>query len=158
GVAAAAAGPATLLASSRASAKAYDPGASDTEIKIGQPVPYSGPASFYTNIGKVNLAYFKMLNEEKVGINRRKLPVCPLDDGYSPPKVVEGTRKMVEEDKVPAIYGISGTASSLSVQRYLAAKKIPQLFGFSGVALFGDPKRSPWSVGFMPSYEFEGGT
>ena len=158
GLAAAAAAPGTMLTSKRASAKAYDSGASDGEVKIGQPVPYSGPASFYTGIGRVNLAYFKMLNEEKGGINGRKVTVVSLDDGYSPPKVVEVTRQMVEEDHVLAIFGISGTASSASVQRYLASKKIPQLFGFSGVSLFGDPQRSPWSVGFMPSYDFEGST
>jgi ABC-type branched-subunit amino acid transport system substrate-binding protein len=159
GIAAAAAtAPGAILTSTRAFAKTYDPGASDSEIKIGQPVPYSGPASFYAAIGKVNIAYFKMLNETQGGINGRKVTVISLDDGYSPPKVVEVTRRMVEVERVLAIFGISGTASSMSVQRYLAAKHIPQLFGFSGVSLFGDPKRSPWSVGFMPSYAFEGGT
>ncbi len=147
-----------LLVPRPVSAKTYDPGASDSEVKIGQPVPYSGPASSYAGIGKANLAYFKMLNEEKGGVNGRKINVISLDDGYSPPKVVEVTRKMVEEDKVLAIFGISGTASSASVQRYLASKKVPQLFGFSGVSLFGDPQKSPWSVGFMPSYDFEGST
>jgi branched-chain amino acid transport system substrate-binding protein len=139
-------------------AKAYDTGATDTEIKIGQPVPYSGPVSFYAAIGKTTLGYFRMLNEEQGGINGRKITVISLDDGYSPPKVVEVTRRMVEEDGVLAVFGISGSASSASVQRYLAAKQVPQLFGFSGVHLFGDPEKSPWSVGFMPSYDFEGGT
>ncbi|HVV95059.1 MAG TPA: ABC transporter substrate-binding protein [Hyphomicrobiales bacterium] len=147
-----------LLASRAWAAKAYDTGATDTEIKIGQPVPYSGPASFYAAIGKTTLAYFQMLNTEHGGINGRKVTVISLDDGYSPPKVVEVTRHMVEQDGVLAVFGISGSASSTSVQRYLAAKKVPQLFGFSGVHLFGDPKLSPWSVGFMPSYDFEGGT
>jgi ABC-type branched-subunit amino acid transport system substrate-binding protein len=158
GLAAATAFPAGVLLSTRAFAKTYDPGASDTEVKLGQPVPYSGPASFYAGIGKAVLAYFKMLNEEKGGINGRTITVVSLDDGYNPPKVVEVTRKMVEQDEVLAIFGISGTASSASVQRYLASKKVPQLFGFSGVSLFGDPQRSPWSVGFMPSYDFEGST
>ena len=158
GLAIAAAAPAALLSSRRAFAKTYDPGASDTEIKIGQPVPYSGPASFYAGIGKANVAYFKMLNETQGGINGRKVTLVSLDDGYSPPKTVEVTRKMVEEERVLAIYGLSGTASGLSVQRYLAAKKIPQLFGFSGVSIWGDVKQSPWTVGFMPTYAFEGGT
>lgn len=145
-----------FLAAAPALAKKYDIGATDKEVKLGQPCPYSGPASFFASIGKINLSYFRMLNEEQGGINGRKINLVSLDDGYSPPKTVEVTRKMVEEDGVLAIYGISGSATSVAVQRYLASKKVPQLFGFSGIPLFGDPKKSPWSVGFLPSYDFEG--
>src|SRR5579859_6108961 len=107
--------------------KKYDPGATDTEIKVGQTMPYSGPASTYGTIGKSELAYFKMINDQG-GINGRKINLISLDDGYSPPRTVEQTRKLVEEEEVLLIFQSLGTAHNTAIHKYMNAKKVPQLF------------------------------
>ena len=151
-----AAGAITLaLAVSPATAqKKYDPGASDTEITIGQTVPFSGPASAYAIIGKTQAAYFKMINDQG-GINGRKLKLIQYDDGYSPPKAVEFVRKLVEEDNVLLTFQVIGTPSNAAVQKYLNAKKVPQLLAATGATRFSDPKNSPWTIGFNPNYQSE---
>jgi len=135
--------------------KKYDPGASDTEIKIGQTVPFSGPASAYAGIGKTQAAYFKMINEQG-GINGRKLNLIQYDDAYSPPKAVEQVRKLVEGDEVLFTFQIIGTPSNAAVQKYLNAKKVPQLLAATGASKFTDPKNFPWTMGFNPNYQSEG--
>ncbi|MGX7743454.1 ABC transporter substrate-binding protein [Rhodopseudomonas parapalustris] len=147
----------SLLAPAAASAqKAYGPGASDTEIKIGNFVPYSGPASAYGIVGQVQSAYVKMLNE-KGGINGRKINFISYDDAYSPPKAVEQTRKLVEGDEVLFLYHTLGTPSNTAVMKYLNQKKVPQLMLSSGGTRFGeDPKTYPWTMPFNPPYQAEG--
>ena len=135
--------------------KQYGPGASDTEVKIGNTIPYSGPASAYGTIGKVEAAYFKMLNEQG-GINGRKINYISYDDGYSPPKAVEMIRKLVEQDEVLAMFSSVGTAPNISVQKYLNARHVPQIFVSSGATRWNDPAHFPWTVGFNPTYELEG--
>jgi branched-chain amino acid transport system substrate-binding protein len=135
--------------------KKYDAGASDTEIKIGSTLPYSGPASAYGVIGKVQAAFFKMLNEQG-GINGRKIEHITYDDAYSPPKAVEQTRKLVESDEVLVVFNALGTPTNSAVQKYLNAKKVPQLFVASGAAKWGDPKNFPWTIGYQPPYQGEG--
>ena len=135
--------------------KKYDTGASDTEIKIGQTVPFSGPASAYAGIGKTQAAYFKMINEQG-GINGRKLNLIQYDDAYSPPKAVEQVRKLVEGDEVLLTFQIIGTPSNAAVQKYLNAKKVPQLLAATGASKFTDPKNFPWTMGFNPNYQSEG--
>ena len=135
--------------------KKYDAGATDTEIKIGNIVPYSGPASSYATIGKTEAAYFNMLNE-KGGINGRKINFISYDDAYSPPKTVEQVRKLVEGDEVLLTFQIIGTPPNAAVQKYLNAKKVPQLFAATGASRFTDPKHFPWTMGFNPSYFVEG--
>jgi branched-chain amino acid transport system substrate-binding protein len=132
----------------------YGPGASDTEIKLGQTMPYSGPASAYAAIGKSQAAYFQMVNEQG-GVNGRKINFISLDDGYSPPKTVEQTRKLVEQDEVLAIFNSLGTANNTATMKYLNAKKVPQLFVATGAAKFGDPKGFPWTMGWQPNYVAE---
>ena len=132
----------------------YDTGASDTAIKIGNLMPYSGPASAYGAIGKVETAYFKMINEQG-GINGRKIDFLSYDDGYSPPKAVEQVRKLVESDEVLFIFNPLGTPSNLAIIKYLNAKKIPHLFIASGGTMFGDHKTYPWSMGWQPNYQGE---
>lgn len=144
-----------LSVTSAAAQKKYDIGATDTEIKIGQTVPFSGPASAYAGIGKTQAAYMKMINDQG-GINGRKIEFESLDDGYSPSKTVEQTRKLVEQDEVLAIFSAVGTAPNISVQKYLNIKKVPQLFVSSGATRWNDPKQFPWTVGFNPTYELEG--
>jgi ABC-type branched-subunit amino acid transport system substrate-binding protein len=134
--------------------KKYDPGASDTEIKIGQTMSYSGPLAAFGLEGRVESAYFAMLNESG-GINGRKVTLLSNDDGYSPPKTVEQTRKMVESDNVLAIVSSLGTAPNIAIQKYLNAKKVPQLLVLSGVSRWDDPKGAPWSMSFLPAYESE---
>ena len=134
--------------------KKYDPGASDTEIKIGQTMPYSGPASAYGTIGKAEAAYFKKINDEG-GINGRKINFISLDDGYSPPKTVEMVRKLVEQDEVLLVFQTLGTAANTAVQKYLNAKKVPQLFVASGATKWNDPQGSPWTMGWQPNYQTE---
>jgi branched-chain amino acid transport system substrate-binding protein len=147
---------ATALSASAAYAqKKYDTGASDTEIKIGQTVPFSGPASAYASIGKTQAAYFKMINDQG-GINGRKINLIQYDDAYSPPKAVEQVRKLVESDEVLLTFQIIGTPSNAAVQKYLNAKKIPQLFAATGASKFTDPKNFPWTMGFNPNYFVEG--
>jgi branched-chain amino acid transport system substrate-binding protein len=130
------------------------PGVTATEIKIGQTMPYSGPASAYGTIGKGEAAYVKMVNE-KGGINGRKITLISLDDGYSPPKAVEQTRKLVEDEGVAFIFNSVGTANNLAVQGYLNEKKVPQLFVASGADKWADPARFPWTMGWQPSYRGE---
>ena len=134
--------------------KKYDTGASDTEIKIGNIMPYSGPASAYGVIGKTEEAYFKMIND-KGGINGRKINFVTYDDGYSPPKAVEQARKLVESDEVLLVFGPLGTASNTAIQKYLNAKKVPQLFVATGATKFGDSKEFPWTMGWQPPYQSE---
>ncbi|UVO33912.1 ABC transporter substrate-binding protein [Bradyrhizobium arachidis] len=135
--------------------KKYDPGASDTEIKIGNIMPYSGPASSYGVIGKTEAAFFKMINDQG-GINGRKINFISYDDAYSPPKAIEQARKLVESDEVLLIFQALGTPSNSAIMKYMNAKKVPQLFVASGGTKFGDPKNFPWTMGFQPNYQSEG--
>jgi ABC-type branched-subunit amino acid transport system substrate-binding protein len=144
-----------LSLSSAHAQKKYDPGASDTEIKIGQTVPFSGPASAYATVGKAQAAYMKMINDQG-GVNGRKLNLIQYDDAYSPPKTVEQVRKLVESDEVLLTFQIIGTPPNAAVQKYLNAKKVPQLFAATGASKFTDPKHFPWTMGFNPSYFVEG--
>jgi branched-chain amino acid transport system substrate-binding protein len=153
-VALAAAAVLTLTAGTAAAQKKYSPGASDTEIRIGQTMPYSGPASAYGVIGKAHAAYFTMINEQG-GINGRKINFLSLDDGYSPPKTVEQTRKLVEQDEVLLIFQSLGTPTNTAIQKYLNAKKVPHLFLATGANKWSDPKSFPWTMGFNPSYQAE---
>jgi ABC-type branched-subunit amino acid transport system substrate-binding protein len=145
---------ASFVAESASAQKKYDLGATDTEIKLGNIVPYSGPASAFGSVGKVQAAYFKMINEQG-GINGRKINYISYDDGYSPPKAVEQARKLVESDEVLAMFAVLGTASNSAVQKYLNAKKVPQLFVVSGATRWNDPKNFPWTIGYLPSYQAE---
>jgi ABC-type branched-subunit amino acid transport system substrate-binding protein len=142
---------ATLTAPSLAAEMKYDTGASDTEIRIGQTMPYSGPASGYSAVGKAELAYWKMVNS-KGGVNGRKVALLSMDDGYSAPKTVEQTRKLVEQDEVLAIIGSLGTAPNSAIQKYLTARKIPQLLVLSGASKWNDPTNFPWTTPFYPPY------
>jgi branched-chain amino acid transport system substrate-binding protein len=144
-----------LSASSAYAQKKYDSGASDTEIRIGQTVPFSGPASAYATIGKSQAAYIKMINDQG-GVNGRKVNLIQYDDAYSPPKAVEQVRKLVESDEVLLTFQIIGTPSNAAVQKYLNAKKVPQLFAATGASKFTDPKNFPWTMGFNPNYFVEG--
>ena len=134
--------------------KKYDTGATDSEIKIGQTVPFSGPASAYSSIGKTQAAYFKMINEQG-GINGRKIDFISYDDGYSPPKTVEQVRKLIESDEVLLVFNALGTPTQNAVQKYHNAKKVPQLFLATGASKWNDPKNFPWTMGFQPSYRVE---
>lgn len=135
--------------------KAFDPGVSDTEIKIGNTMPYSGPASAFGVIGKAEAAYFRMINDAG-GIHGRKIKFISYDDGYSPAKTVEQTRKLVEDDQVLLVFGSVGTGSNAAVRKYMNEKQVPQLFIASGASKWNDPKNYPWTMGFTPSYETEG--
>ena len=135
--------------------KKYDTGASDTEIKIGNLNPYSGPASAYGTVGRAMKAYFDKVNASG-GVNGRKIVFLTLDDAYNPAKSVEQTRKLVEQDEVLLMFASLGTAQNIAVQRYLNAKKIPQLFVNTGATRFGDPKAYPWTMGWQPTYQAEG--
>jgi branched-chain amino acid transport system substrate-binding protein len=148
GMAIGAAGPA-------AAQKKYDPGATDTEIKIGNINPYSGPASAYGTIGKTIEAFFKKINAEG-GVNGRKINFISYDDGYSPPKAVEQARKLVESDEVLLIFQSLGTPSNTAIQKYMNAKQVPQLFVATGATKWNDPKNFPWTMGWQPSYQSEG--
>ncbi|HXD39515.1 MAG TPA: ABC transporter substrate-binding protein [Ramlibacter sp.] len=143
----------TLAAPSLAQKK-YDPGATDTEIKIGQTMPYSGPASAYGTIGKLEAAYFKRINEQG-GINGRKINFISYDDGYSPPKTVEMIRKLVEQDEVLFTINTLGTPSNTAIHKYMNQKKVPHLFLATGATKWNDPKNFPWTMGFNPSYQAE---
>ena len=138
-----------------AQAAKYGPGASATEIKLGQTMPYSGPASAYGTIGKVQQAYFKMINDNG-GINGRKINLISLDDGYSPPKTVEQVRRLVEQDEVLALFQTLGTPSNSAIHKYVNAKKVPHLLLATGATKWGDPKNFPWTMGFNLSYQSEG--
>ncbi len=135
--------------------KKYDPGASDTEIKIGNIMPYSGPASAYGAVGKAMTGYFHKINDEG-GINGRKINFISYDDAYSPPKAVEQTRKLVESDEVLLLFGALGTPSNSAIQKYMNTKKVPQIFLATGATKWADPKGFPWTMGWLPSYQSEG--
>src|SRR5712672_3056262 len=134
--------------------KAYDTGATDTEIKIGNVEAYSGPASAYGVIGKTEEAYFKMINDQG-GVNGRKINWISYDDGYSPPKTVEQVRKLIESDEVFLVFNALGTPTQTAVQKYQNTKKVPQLFLATGASKWNDPKEFPWTMGFQPSYRVE---
>jgi branched-chain amino acid transport system substrate-binding protein len=144
-----------VSAAPAAAQKKYDTGASDTEIRIGNIMPYSGPASAYGTIGKTLGAYFNKVNAEG-GINGRKIKFISYDDGYSPPKTVEQARRLVENDDVLLILNSLGTAHNTAIQKYMNAKKVPQLFVATGATKFGDPKNFPWTMGWQPNYQSEG--
>ncbi len=143
-----------LIATPAMAQKKYDPGASDSEIRIGNIMPYSGPASAYGTAGKVQAAYLKMINDHG-GIHGRKLTFISYDDAFSPPKAIEQTRKLVESDQVLLIFAPLGTASNTAIHKYLNQKKVPQLFALSGAAKWGDPKNFPWTIGWQPPYPTE---
>src|SRR5262252_3399226 len=134
--------------------KKYDPGASDTEIKIGNTNPYSGPASAYGVIGKTEAAFFNKINAEG-GINGRKINFISYDDAYSPPKAVEQARKLVESDGVLLIFNSLGTPSNSAIEKYMNTRQVPQLFVASGASKWNDPKDFPWTMGWQPSYRNE---
>src|SRR5436189_2696328 len=134
--------------------KKYDVGATDTEIKIGNIMPYSGPASAYGVIGKTSEAYFRKINAEG-GINGRKINFISYDDAYSPPKTVEQARKLVESDEVLLIFNPLGTPPNTAIQKYLNTKKVPQLFVATGATKWNDPKNFPWTMGWQPNYQSE---
>src|SRR3984893_8258855 len=144
-----------LSAQSAYAQKKYDTGATDTEIKVGQTVPFSGPASAYATIGKTQAAFFNMINEQG-GINGRKITLIQYDDAYSPPKAVEQMRKLIESDEVLLTFQIIGTPSNAAVQKYLNSKKVPQLLAATGASKFTDPKNFPWTMGYNPNYQSEG--
>ena len=131
------------------------PGVTDTEIKIGQTMPYSGPISGYGTIGKAELAYFRMINDSG-GINGRKINLISRDDGYSPPKTVEQIRKLMEEDNVAFIFQSLGDVTNAAVQRYLNDRGIPQLFLADGSARWDDPQHFHWTMAWQPSFRTEG--
>ncbi|MEP7300353.1 MAG: ABC transporter substrate-binding protein [Caldimonas sp.] len=143
-----------MAAAPVAAQKKYDPGASDTEIKIGQTMPYSGPASAYGTIGKAEAAYFKMINDQG-GINGRKINFISVDDGYSPPKTVEMVRRLVEQDEVLLVFQTLGTPSNTAIHKYMQAKKVPQLFVATGATKWNDPTGNPWTMGWQPNYQTE---
>jgi ABC-type branched-subunit amino acid transport system substrate-binding protein len=145
----------TLAALPAAAQKLYDTGATDAEIKIGQTMPYSGPLSSYATLGKLNLAYFKMLNE-RGGVNGRKINLLSLDDGYSPPRTVEQVRRLVESDGVLLTFLTMGTPTNSAIHKYMNQKKVPMLFVGSGANKWDDPKNYPWTMGWPPSYRLEG--
>ncbi|MCB1544692.1 MAG: ABC transporter substrate-binding protein, partial [Rhodoblastus sp.] len=135
--------------------KKYDTGATDKEIKVGQTIPLSGPASAYGSIGKVQAAYIRMINE-KGGINGRKINLIQYDDAYNPPKTVEQIRKLVESDEVLTTFQVIGTPPNAAVQKYLNDKKVPQLLAATGATRFTDPKNFPWTIAYNPNYQAEG--
>jgi branched-chain amino acid transport system substrate-binding protein len=144
----------TATTGSALAQKKYDAGATDTEIKIGNIMPYSGPASAYGVIGKTEAAYFNKINAEG-GINGRKINFISYDDGYSPPKAVEQARKLVESDEVLLIFNPLGTPSNSAIQKYLNGRKVPQLFVATGATKWNDPKDFPWTMGWQPGYQSE---
>lgn len=137
--------------------KSYGPGVTDTEIKLGQTVAYSGPGSAYSMVGRMSVAYFKMLNETQGGINGRKINLISLDDAYTPPKTVEATRKLVESENVLAMVNSMGTPMQVSVQKYLNQRKVPQLLFYASSPGLHDSKATPWTVPWSFAYNIEGG-
>jgi branched-chain amino acid transport system substrate-binding protein len=144
-----------VTGSSALAQKKYDVGVTDTEIKIGNIMPYSGPLSSYALIGRTEAAFFKKLNDEG-GINGRKINFVSYDDGYSPPKTVEQARKLVESDDVLFMFQSLGTPTNTAIQKYMNQKRVPQLFVGSGATKFGDPANFPWTMGWQPTYQTEG--
>lgn len=146
---------AAAFAASAGSARADNaPGVTDAEIKIGQTMPYSGPASAYGVIGRTEAAYFKMINEQG-GVNGRKINLISLDDGYSPPKTVEQVRRLVEQEQVAFLFQTLGTPPNTAIRPYCNENKIPQLFVATGAAKWNDPTHFPWTMGYNPSYQTE---
>ena len=145
---------AALISSGASAQKKYDTGATDTEIKIGNIMPYSGPVSAYGVIGKTEQAYFNKVNAEG-GINGRKINFISYDDAYSPPKTVEQARKLVESDEVLFIFNPLGTPPNSAIQKYMNTKKVPQLFVATGATKWNDPKEFPWTMGWQPNYQSE---
>jgi ABC-type branched-subunit amino acid transport system substrate-binding protein len=145
---------ATLAAGPALAQKKYDPGASDSEIKIGNTNPYSGPASAYGTIGKSIAAYFRMVNDQG-GINGRKVNFITYDDGYSPPKTVEMARKLVEQDNVLFVFQTLGTPSNTAIHKYMNMRKVPQMHVATGATKWNDPKNYPWTMGWQPNYQSE---
>ena len=145
---------AALIAGSALAQKRYDPGATDKEIKLGNAIPYSGPASAYGAIGKAVAAYFDKVNAEG-GVNGRKLNWISLDDGYNPAKTVEQARRLVEEEEVLFVFNTLGTPPNSAIHKYMNAKKVPQLFVATGATKWGDPKNFPWTMGWQPNYQSE---
>jgi len=143
-----------VLGSSALAQKKYDTGATDSEIKIGNIMPYSGPASAWSVIGRTEAAYFRKINAEG-GINGRKINFISYDDAYSPPKAVEQARRLVESDEVLLIFGPLGTPSNTAIHRYMNAKKVPQLFVQTGATKWNDPHNFPWTIGWQPNYQSE---
>jgi branched-chain amino acid transport system substrate-binding protein len=143
-----------LVASPASAQKKYDTGATDTEIKIGNTMPYSGPASAYGVVGRAEVAYFNKINAEG-GINGRKINFITYDDAYSPPKAVEQVRKLVEGDEVLFLFNTLGTPSNTAIQPYLNKKEVPQLFVATGATKWGDPQHFPWTMGWAPTYQAE---
>ncbi len=144
----------TLSAAPALAQKKYDTGVTDTEIKVGNIMPYSGPASAYGIIGKTMSAYFRMINDNG-GVNGRKINFITYDDGYSPPKTVEQARKLVESDEVFLIFASLGTAPNAAIQKYMNNMKVPQLFVATGASRWGDPEHFPWTIGWQPNYRAE---
>src|SRR6202140_555375 len=142
------------MSGSAVAQKKYDTGATDTEIKIGNIMPYSGPASAYGVIGKTEEAYFKKINAEG-GANGRKINFISYDDGYSPPKAVEQARKLVKSDEVLVVFNPLGTPPNSAIQKYMNSKKVPQLFVATGATKWNDPKEFPWTMGWQPNYQSE---
>ncbi|MDE2365254.1 MAG: ABC transporter substrate-binding protein, partial [Hyphomicrobiales bacterium] len=145
----------SAMVTSAAAQKKYGPGVTDTEIKIGNIMPYSGPASAYGIIGKAQAAYFQMINDQG-GINGRKINFISYDDAYSPPKAVEQARKLVEGDNVLLVFAPLGTPSNTAIHKYMNMKKVPHLFLATGATKWNDPKNFPWTMGWQPSYQAEG--
>jgi len=146
-----------MAATAAQAQKKYDPGASDTEIRIGNIMPYSGPASSYGVIGKTEEAFFKMINAQG-GINGRRVTFITYDDAYSPPKAIEQARKLVESDEVLLIFQPLGTPSNSAIMKYMNAKRVPQLFVASGGTKFGDPRNFPWTMVSSPTTRARGGS
>ena len=144
-----------LQASPAAAQKKYGPGVTDTEIRIGNIMPYSGPASAYGSIGTTEAAYFRKINEEG-GVNGRKITFISYDDAYSPPKAVEQVRKLVEQDNVLLVFNPLGTPSNTAIQKYLNQKGVPHLFLATGATKWGDYQNNPWTIGWQPTYQGEG--
>jgi branched-chain amino acid transport system substrate-binding protein len=145
------------LCGASAAEKKYGPGVSDTEVKLGQTVPYSGPASAFSSYGRTMSGYFQMINEAG-GINGRKVTLLSLDNAFSPPKAIEQTRKLVEDDGVLADVGTVGTTPNVAIQKYLNGAKVPHIFISAGGRRFADPQNFPWSVPMYPGFEMEGKT
>ena len=144
----------SIVSTSAIAQPKYGPGTSATEIKVGQTIAYSGPASAYGQLGKVEDAYFKWLNA-KGGINGRKINFISLDDGYSPPKAVENARKLVESDQVAVVFNVLGTPLNTAIRPYMNQKKVPQLFIAAGATTFNDPQHFPWTMGWQPNLQAE---
>ena len=146
---------AILLASVAHAQKKYGPGASDKEIKLGQTMSYSGALSVFGTIGRAEAAYFEKLNAEG-GVNGRRITLISLDDGYAPPRTVEQTRKLIEQEEVLALFSSLGTPTNAAIQKYVNAKKVPHLFLSTGASRWGDPHQFPWTMGWGPNYLQEG--